>query len=155
MNQTVECSCCGESRERVVGVGAREDVQLCPGCIEWLFGRSGATSTPTLPVADIGQGQAFFAQAGFEIRVYEGGGFAFVELDGRSVFDLDEIRDLDVAANHAGCYIITDKVDEWHARLGAAGLPVTDVKDETWGMREFTLTDPFRNSIRIGHTLGD
>jgi hypothetical protein len=31
--------------------------------------------------------------------------------------------------NHAGCYIITDDVDAWHARLVAAGLQVTPIED--------------------------
>ena len=39
-----------------------------------------------------------------------------------------------------------------HRHLEAAGLPVSDVRDEPWGMREFTLTDPFQNNIRIGRS---
>lgn len=138
----------------MVPLGSRDDVQLCPVCINWLAHRVGVTSTPTLPVADVTEATAFFERAGFEIHVYEGGGFAFVELEGQSVFDLDEITDLDVGANRAGCYIVTDDVDEWHERLVAAGVAVTDVRDEPWNMREFTLTDPFHNNIRIGHSLG-
>src|SRR6266536_5330952 len=41
-------------------------------------------------------------------------------------------------------------VDAWHARMSAAGLPVTPLQEEPWGMREFTLTDPSGNHLRIG-----
>ena len=60
----------------------------------------------------------------------------------QSVFDLDRIEGLDAATNHAGCYIVTDEVDDWHARLVAAGVAVTPIADMPWGMHEFTLTDP-------------
>ena len=53
-------------------------------------------------------------------------------------------------ANHAGCYLITSDVDEWHRRLLAADLKVTPIEDMPWGMHEFTLTDPSGNKIRIG-----
>lgn len=39
--------------------------------------------------------------------------------------------------------------------MTAAGLSVTPIADQPWGMREFTLTDPFGNHIRIGHSVGD
>ena len=52
-------------------------------------------------------------------------------------------------------YIITDDVVAWHGRLATAGLPVTAVEDKSWGMREFTLTDPSSNNIRIGTSTAD
>jgi uncharacterized glyoxalase superfamily protein PhnB len=148
----VSCSCCGQERSETVTLGSGDDVRLCPGCISWLANSVGTTSTPTLPVRDLTDARAFFETAGFGVRVYEGGGFAFCELEGQSVFDLDEIPDLAVEANHAGCYIITPDVEALHGRLAEAGVPVSEVRDEPWGMREFTLTDPFGNNIRIGHS---
>jgi len=65
------------------------------------------------------------------------------------VFDLDVVE-LDRASNRAGCYLIVADADGWHARMAADGLPVTPIEDQPRGMREFTLTDPFGNSIRIG-----
>jgi hydroxymethylpyrimidine/phosphomethylpyrimidine kinase len=97
--------------------------------------------------------EAFYQRAGFAVRVYEpGGGYAFVQYEGDSVFDLDQVDDFDPAKNGAGCYVIIDTVDELHTRFAAAGLPVTSVADQPWGMREFTLTDPSGNHIRIGHS---
>jgi hypothetical protein len=34
-----------------------------------------------------------------------------------------------------------------------AGLPVSRVGNMPWGMREFALTDPFGNNVRIGHPV--
>jgi uncharacterized glyoxalase superfamily protein PhnB len=94
----------------------------------------------------------FCEAAGFDVEHYDDG-FAFVHLNDQSVFNLDRIEGLDSATNHAGCYIITDEVDDWHARFVAAGLQVTRIEDMPWGMHEFTLTDPSGNHIRIGRNV--
>jgi uncharacterized glyoxalase superfamily protein PhnB len=118
----------------------------------------GVSSTPTLPVVDMSDAVGFYERAGFEVRRYideagNPGDFAFVTHDDQSVFDLDVI-DIDPARNGAGCYLIVLDADQWHTRMTTAGLPVTPVADQPWGMREFTLTDPFGNNIRIGQTTG-
>jgi uncharacterized glyoxalase superfamily protein PhnB len=76
-----------------------------------------------------------------------------VHLNDQSVFNLDRIDGLDSETNHAAGYIITDEVDDWHARFVAAGLQVTRIEDMPWGMHEFTLTDPSGNHIRIGRNV--
>jgi uncharacterized glyoxalase superfamily protein PhnB len=60
---------------------------------------------------------------------------------------------MDPATNKAGCFLIVPDSDDWHARLAAAGLPVSAIEDMPWGMREFTLTDPSGNRVRIGTTI--
>jgi len=154
----VKCSCCGEDKP-TVALRSRDDVELCRDCLEWLLGRIGVTSTPTLPVVDMGAAAAFYERAGFGVRMYTddngdpGDGFAFVDYDGQSVFDLDAATDMDPAANRAGCYLIVDDADAWRARMTAAGLPLSEIGDQPWGMREFTLTDPSGNHVRIGRPL--
>jgi uncharacterized glyoxalase superfamily protein PhnB len=152
----VECSCCGEERDQTITLGSHEDVQLCRGCVEWLAGQLGVTSTPTLPVLDMDDAIAFYERAGFSVRRYvdetgSPGDFAFVEYDEQSVFDLDVV-DIDPARNGAACYLVVNEADDWHARMTAEGLPVTSIADQPWGMREFTLTDPSGNNIRIGRS---
>src|SRR5919106_5270626 len=71
---------------------------------------------------------------------------------GQSVFDLG-VEDIDPARNRAGCYLVVRDVDDWHTRMAAAGLPVTPVADQPWGMREYALTDPSGNRLRIGQPL--
>jgi catechol 2,3-dioxygenase-like lactoylglutathione lyase family enzyme len=156
----VVCSCCGQERDDsiVAGFAFDDRVKICRYCLEWQLSHVGATATATLPVADMDEAVAFYESAGFGVRVYrpddqtDGGGFAFVDLDGQSVFDLDLVEDLATRSNAAGCYIITADIEEWHRRLEAAGLPVTPVRDEPWGMREFAFNDPSGNCIRIGRS---
>src|SRR5258705_12871177 len=148
------CSCCGEERE-TAALPSKDDVALCRECLEWLLGQGGVTSTPTLPVVNMAEAIEFYERAGFGVRVYRdgngdpGAGFAFVDYDGQSVFDLD-VGDVDPTRNGAGCYLISKEADAWHARMTANGLPVTSIADQPWGMREFTLTEPSSNHIRIG-----
>lgn len=135
---------------------SRDDVQLCGDCVGWLAAQVGVTSTPTLPVVDMAEAAVFYERAGFSVRLYadedgDGGeGVAFVEYDGQSVFDLDAAPGMDPTANRAGCYLIAPDADEWHARMSEDGLPVSNIDDRPWGMREFTLTDPSGNHVRIG-----
>jgi catechol 2,3-dioxygenase-like lactoylglutathione lyase family enzyme len=142
-----------------VALVERDDVRLCRDCVEWLAGKLGVVSTPTLPVLDLAEAIDFYERAGFGVRVYKededdpGDGFAFVDYAGQSVFDLDVV-DIDPAKNGAGCYLTVQDPDSWHARMAADRLPVTALQDEPWGMREFTLTDPSGNNVRIGHSIG-
>ena len=152
------CACCGEGGRPLATVPSHDDLHFCRDCLEWMLGQVGIDSTPTLPVLDLAEAVAFYERAGFGVRVYEeddqepGGGFGFVDFDGQSVFDLD-VTEMDPERNGAGCYLIVPDADAWHARMDAGGLPVSAIEDRPWGMREFTLTDPFGNNIRIGRGL--
>ena len=153
------CSCCAEDK-RTVALRSRDDVELCRDCLDGLIAQVGVTSTPTLPVVDMGEAVAFYERAGFGVRIYAddndgGGGFAFVDCDGQSVFDLDAATDMDPGLNRAGCYLIVRDADAWHARMVEAGLPVTALADQPWGMREFALTDPSGNRVRIGRGVDE
>jgi hypothetical protein len=85
----VECFCCGEQREsaELTALRCHPEVQVCRSCIGWLVEQSGSVDvTPTLPVLDMDLAVDFYESVGFQVHVYEGGGFAFVSLKGRSVF---------------------------------------------------------------------
>ena len=150
----MRCSCCGEERDdsMVAALSCDSGVHVCRECIGGLNERAGGIDvTPTLPVADMDEAVRFCEAAGFEVQRYDDG-FAFVHLNGQSVFDLDLVAGMDPAANHAGCYIITSDADAWHGRLTAAGLPVSSIEDRPWGMHEFTLTGPSGSNIRVGRS---
>jgi predicted enzyme related to lactoylglutathione lyase len=151
----MKCSCCGEDRdpESVATLRCASDVGVCRARLGWLLGQAGGVDvTPILPVRDLDEGVRFYESAGFDARAYDGG-FAFVALHDDGAFDLDLVEGLDPENNAAGCYIVVDRVDEWHAELVAAGLAVTSPEDQPWGMREFTLTDPSGNRVRIGRGI--
>lgn len=85
----IQCSCCGSERDDVVALQCHDDIKVCRTCIGWLNSRAGIVeSTPILPVGDMRGAIAFYETAGFAVREYEGGGYAFVNYDDRSVFDL-------------------------------------------------------------------
>lgn len=44
-------------------------------------------------------------------------------------------------------------VDQRYAECVDADLPVSEIRNEPWGMREFRLTDPSGNLLRIGWPL--
>jgi len=51
-------------------------------------------------------------------------------------------------------YVYVDDVDALHAEFMAKGVPHLDpVQDQTWGMREFAVTDPDGNTLRFGQEL--
>lgn len=147
-------SCCGEERDvsMLAPLLCHQKIKVCRVCVGWLMRRTGGVDvTPTLPVRDMSEATRFWETAGFDVEHYSDD-FAFVHLDDQSVFDLDRVDGLDPATNHAGCYMITDDVDDWHQRLTAAELHVSPLEDMPWGMHEFTLTDPSSNKIRIGRS---
>ena len=150
----MNCSRCGLVRDpaTLVALDSNEDIKLCRECIGLLVQRASMLDvTPTLPVRAMPEAIAFYETAGFDVASYDAG-FAFVRYAGASVFDLALKPDLDPASNGAGCFITTADADQWHTRLGSAGLPVTAIADMPWGMREFTLTDPSGNHLRIGRS---
>ena len=151
----MECYCCGEDRDASKGaaLACHDDIKVCRVCIGWLRSRAGVPdSTPILPVRDMDEALTFYEQAGFDAEVYEGGGHAFIHREDESVFDLGHVERLDPSTNAAGCYLIVPDVEDWHSQLVGAGLPVTPVEDQPWGMTEFTLTDPSGNNVRIGRS---
>ena len=153
----MECACCGLDRAPLTALQCHDEVKLCRVCIGWLRAKAGVVdTTPILPVLDMSAAVAFYESAGFDVRRYEGGDYAFVSYDDESVFDLDVPEPtLERPANRSGCYLITPDADQWHVRLSGAGLPVTEVEPKPWGMTEFTLTDPDGNYIRIGRSTED
>jgi hypothetical protein len=96
----------------------------------------------------------FYRAAGFEVHRYvdgtDNGGHAFVHFNEESVFDLG----LQGSASGAACYIDVPDPDLWYRKLGELDYQVTEIKNEAWGMREFTLTDPSGNRLRFGHSTG-
>ena len=78
------------------------------------------------------------------------GGYAFVLFGEDEVLHLAVFPDLQVSANRAGCYVHLAQIDQRHTECLEAGLPVSPVTDEPWGMREFRLVDPSGNVVRLG-----
>ena len=88
----MKCSCCGTGHDlgELTALRCRPEVRVCRDCIGWLAEQSGAADvTPVLPVLDMDAAVVFYETAGFDVRVYEGGGFAFVTHEDQSVSTSD------------------------------------------------------------------
>ncbi len=104
---------------------------------------------PILPVRDLPEAAAFWRLAGLEVEEYDAG-YAFVRADGDEIVHLAVHPSVDPATNLSACYVHVTDVAGWHDRLAEAGLPVTPVRDEPWGMTEFSVRDPSGNLVRVG-----
>ena len=57
-----------------------------------------------------------------------------------------------VAGNSASAYLHVGDVDAWRTAMVDAcpDAAISAADDMPWGMREYSVTDPFGNAIRIG-----
>ncbi|MEM9132846.1 MAG: VOC family protein [Actinomycetota bacterium] len=104
------------------------------------------------PVADMAEAVAFYRSLGFAVEQYDDG-YAWVTHRGGEILHLGRVDTLDAAANHASAYVHVQDADAWHAGWTSDGIAATEVIDQPWGMREFTLTDPAGNLLRVGQNL--
>ncbi len=109
------------------------------------------SAAPILPVADMAAASAFYRALGFEVAAHDAG-YGLVLRDDRELFHLRRVDGLDPAGNAAALYLHVDDADEWHTRW-RSHADLTDVVDQPWGMREFSLRDLSGNLIRVGHNL--
>ena len=110
-----------------------------------------------LPVADLAVAEAFHSDLGFDIQRHDAR-YAWARSGGDELYHLAVVDDLDVARNAAGLFLFTRDLDAWHARAVAAVTAAGDlargdataIRQEPWGMREFAVTDPSGNRLRLG-----
>jgi len=107
---------------------------------------------PILPVRVLDEAMAFWSRSGLTVQRYDEG-YAFVLAEGEEIVHLAVHPTVDPDTNPSACYLHVRDVRDWHDRLAAAGLPVTPVREEPWGMREFSLRDPSGNLVRVGCAL--
>jgi len=173
------CGCCGRQRpaDEVAELGVTPGVYICAGCALWAARRAGLLSAvrqiqfrallpnflnrapaphtakaaiPILPSSDLGRTAAFYARAGFaDVGRHDD----YLLLDNEGV----ELH----FAHHdtvtpGTCFVhVTDATKMWKQLrdLGVDG--VGEIADRDYGLREFVLTDPDGNRIRIGSPQPD
>lgn len=104
---------------------------------------------PILPVIEMDDAISFYRQLGFDTEPYDDG-YSIVRNSGDEVLHLRVIEDLDPATNAASVYFHVQDVDAVHREWTGKGLATGEVVGQPWGMREFTVTDPAGNLIRVG-----
>ncbi len=104
---------------------------------------------PILPVHHMGSAATFYERLGFNVDLFDST-YAVVGHSGGELFHLQVKDDLDRNANPAAMYVHVTDADQWHSMWEGDGIDLSDVADRPWGMREFSLTDPSGNSVRVG-----
>ncbi|MGH4023250.1 MAG: VOC family protein [Pseudonocardiaceae bacterium] len=111
---------------------------------------------------------AFYQAIGFEVTHLQTRPNPFASLQyGDINLQFFGLKSVDPAASMSTCYVMTDRVDELYAtfrdglkqalgKLPTRGIPrIGQIKDTTYGVRQFLLTDPGGNCIRIGQPTGE
>lgn len=106
------------------------------------------------PTVDLGAAETFYAQLGFGIR-RDDEGDTWVLHDGHELLHLARVDDLDLSRNRAAAYLHVQDADACRHAWLQAGVDVGPIADEPFGMREFQVTDPSGNLLRVGHRLRD
>lgn len=154
VNASVEaCYCCGQSVpvEQLARMLCHPEVVICAGCADWLatWSKTLVRAVPVLRTDDLDASTSFWEAVGFEVHRFADD-FAAAERDG---IELHLVLARPEGRDRGGAYIHARDVDALHAAWTEAGLPVSDVRDEPWGMREFNVVDPGGNRVRIGRNV--
>ena len=104
-----------------------------------------------MPVAatdDVPASTAFWRVAGFDIEEFSDE-FVIATQFGVELHITSTAR----GDRPGGFYLHIQDVDTVHDAWKRAGLPVSDVVDQPWDMREFSFTDPSGNRVRVGQNI--
>ncbi|MFD4142229.1 bleomycin resistance protein [Streptomyces sp. NPDC058572] len=123
---------------------------------------------PLLPCRTIQPVVDFYTALGFETTFLQKSPYPYAVVErGPVQLQFFGMKQYDPAESYSGCYIVTDDVDTLHetfrAGLKAAygkiplrGLPrIGPLKDMSYGMRQFLMTDPGGNSVRVGQAISE
>ncbi|WP_030667855.1 bleomycin resistance protein [Streptomyces sp. NRRL B-1347] len=123
---------------------------------------------PLLPCQSVQPVVDFYTALGFETTYLQKSPYAYAVVERGSVeLQFFGMKQYDPAGSYSGCYVLTDDVDALYATFRAGlkaaygkvprrGLPrIGPLKDMSYGVRQFLLTDPAGNSIRVGQQIGE
>ncbi|MEV0115426.1 VOC family protein [Streptomyces sp. NPDC050844] len=126
------------------------------------------TMIPLFPCHKLDETLDFYEAIGFEVTFRQKAPNPFgVVRRGDMQLQFFQLKDYDPKASYSTCYILTDDVDTLHAsfraglkqtlgRIPTRGLPrIGTVRDMSYGVRQFLMTDPAGNCVRIGQPIAD
>jgi catechol 2,3-dioxygenase-like lactoylglutathione lyase family enzyme len=127
-------------------------VRLRGSALRWLHACRECTlmnaAIPILPVSDLRRTEAFYQRLGLQATFRHPD---YLIMRAGSV-ELHFGREPDPAP--ASCYVDTDDARRLWMELHARGIEgLGEVEDFDYGMREFVLTDPDGNRLRIGSPI--
>lgn len=123
---------------------------------------------PILPCRTIQPVVDFYTALGFEVTFQQKSPnlYAVVERGGIEL-QFFAMKQYEPAESVSTCYVLTDDVDGLHAafraglkaaygKIPSRGLPrIGPLKDMSYGVRQFLMTDPGGNCIRVGQRTGE
>ncbi|WP_328436483.1 VOC family protein [Streptomyces sp. NBC_00444] len=123
---------------------------------------------PMLPCRTLQPVLDFYTALGFEVTFQQKSPnpYAVVERGGIEL-QFFGMKQYEPAESFSTCYVLTDDVDGLHAafrtglkaaygRIPTRGLPrIGPLKDMSYGVRQFLMTDPGGNCIRIGQPTSE
>ncbi|MFH8592746.1 bleomycin resistance protein [Streptomyces rimosus] len=126
------------------------------------------TVIPILPCPSIDELLDFYRALGFEETSYQKSPNPYCGVRLRGIeLQFFGMKSYDPTTSYSTCYVLTDDVDGLHAAFRAGlkaaygkvptrGLPrLGALKDMAYGLRQFLMTDPGGNCIRIGQPIAD
>ena len=112
--------------------------------------RQPPTTNPILPVDDLDAAAEFYTRLGLEVYRYDDD-YAWVKHSG---WEWAHLRRVDrVDGNESGAYWHVANADDWWAAMREASsgeIELPEPQDMPWGQREYVITDPSGNVVRIG-----
>ena len=154
------CVCCSNTVDWWVRLRSHPDQPICHDCLGGLNAQrdgqleliSGSWLVrgfePIFKVADVARSVAWFTQAGFDTSFHDDS-YAFAHRDLHLTIHLTPAEGDEVpgqGALYLHCQDADRVADEWRQ----AGIEVDGPRDEDYGKREGSVTDPDGNVIRFG-----
>jgi catechol 2,3-dioxygenase-like lactoylglutathione lyase family enzyme len=101
-------------------------------------------NVPVLPSSDLARSATFYARLGYQtVRRYPD----YLILSCGSAELHLALMPLEPSQNAAGAYLRVSGVDDLAQALGL------EAEDKPWGQREFALSDPDDNLLRVGEAI--
>ncbi len=123
---------------------------------------------PLLPCVSIDENLDFYLALDFEVTFYQKSPYSFAAVQrGGIELQFFGMSTHDPKESYHSCYVVTDEVDSLYesfraglkATLGkipTRGLPrIGALKNMSYGVRQFLMTDPGGNGIRIGQPIAE
>lgn len=103
-----------------------------------------------MPTTDVERTVAWYRAAGFAVEVH--GDFVMTRRDEIELF-LSLNPDHDPKRTASCVYVRVDDANALHARWRTMAVPIRDLRDTDYRMREFALIDPDGNMMLFGSPL--
>lgn len=123
----------------------------------------GEKTIPILPCRTLQPVLDFYEALGFEVTLQQRSPNPYAVVERGDVeLQFFGLKSFDPAGSFSTCYVVTDDVDglyaafraglkETYGRIPTRGLPrLGPLKDMSYGMRQFLMTDPGGNCVRVG-----